>query len=127
MSKVIKTTCPYCGVGCGVIAEQNDDGQFTIVGDPEHPANFGRLCSKGAALADTLSLEGRLLAPEIDGKVESWNTVLNTVASRFQTIIEEHGPESVAVQSDQYLPPKALFLKLYINTAHTTHLDQYLQ
>lgn len=123
MSKVIKTTCPYCGVGCGVIAEQNDDGQFTIVGDPEHPANFGRLCSKGAALADTLSLEGRLLAPEIDGKVESWNTVLNTVASRFQTIIEEHGPESVAfyvsgqlLTEDYYVANK--LMKGFIGTAN---------
>ncbi len=50
MAQEIKTTCPYCGVGCGVIARVGDDGAVSVKGDPEHPANFGRLCSKGSAL-----------------------------------------------------------------------------
>ena len=58
-----KTTCPYCGVGCGILARPLSDGTAEIAGDPEHPANFGRLCSKGAALGETLSLDGRLLYP----------------------------------------------------------------
>lgn len=123
MSKVIKTTCPYCGVGCGVIAEKNDDGHITISGDLEHPANFGRLCSKGAALADTMNLDGRLLEPEIDGKAQSWDIALNTVASRFQEIIEEHGAESVAfyvsgqlLTEDYYVTNK--LMKGFIGTAN---------
>lgn len=123
MHKSIKTTCPYCGVGCGVIAEKKDDGIITISGDPEHPANFGRLCSKGTALADTLSLDGRLLAPEVDGKVQSWERTLNTVASRFQDIIEEHGPDSVAfyvsgqlLTEDYYVANK--LMKGFIGTAN---------
>ncbi|WP_425627875.1 hypothetical protein [Agrobacterium tumefaciens] len=63
-----KTTCPYCGVGCGVIATVADDGIVSVKGDPDHPANFGRLCSKGSALAETIDLDGRLLHPEIHGK-----------------------------------------------------------
>ena len=59
----VRTTCPYCGVGCGVIARP--DG--SIVGDPDHPANRGRLCSKGAALAETLSDEDRLTRPLLHG------------------------------------------------------------
>ena len=60
-----KTTCPYCGVGCGVIATPDSKGGATIAGDPEHPANFGRLCSKGSALGETLGLGERLLDPMI--------------------------------------------------------------
>ena len=60
-----KTTCPYCGVGCGVLATPDGKGGAAIAGDPDHPANFGRLCSKGSALGETLGLEGRLLHPMI--------------------------------------------------------------
>jgi len=59
MGAEVKTTCPYCGVGCGVIAKVDDTGTVTVKGDPEHPANFGRLCSKGSALAETIDLDGR--------------------------------------------------------------------
>ena len=61
--RAISTTCPYCGVGCGVLAISDDRGGAAISGDPEHPANFGRLCSKGSALGETLSIEARLLYP----------------------------------------------------------------
>ena len=95
-SRAIRTTCPYCGVGCGVLAEVAPDGRTTLRGDPDHPANFGRLCSKGAALSETIGLEGRLLAPEIEGRQASWDEVLDLVASRFSAAIAEHGPDSVA-------------------------------
>jgi assimilatory nitrate reductase catalytic subunit len=88
----VKTTCPYCGVGCGVVARP--DG--AIVGDKTHPANFGRLCSKGAALAETLVDDGRLLHPVIDGARASWDQALDRVANRFRRTIAEHGPDSVA-------------------------------
>jgi assimilatory nitrate reductase catalytic subunit len=88
----VKTTCPYCGVGCGVIASA--DG--TIKGDPDHPANFGRLCSKGSALGETIDLDGRLLAPQIGGVDTDWNQALDLVASRFSEAIRDHGPDSVA-------------------------------
>jgi len=91
MTKTIRSICPYCGVGCGVLATGHE-----IKGDPDHPANFGKLCSKGSALAETLSLEGRLLYPELGGDRVTWNTALDTVAKRFKTTIEEHGPDSVA-------------------------------
>jgi assimilatory nitrate reductase catalytic subunit len=97
MSPPIKTTCPYCGVGCGVLAMPQADGSVAIAGDPEHPANFGRLCSKGSALGETLSLEGRLLHPEVDGRRTDWDTALDRVASTFAGTIAEHGPDSVAI------------------------------
>ena len=93
----VRTTCPYCGVGCGVLATPQPDGSVAIAGDPDHPANFGRLCSKGSALGETLSLEGRLLYPEIEGKRSSWDDALDLVATRFRQAIAEHGPDSVAI------------------------------
>ncbi len=66
--QTIRTTCPYCGVGCGVLASVDDAGQVSVRGDDQHPANLGRLCVKGAALGETTGLAGRLLAPEVDGQ-----------------------------------------------------------
>ncbi len=96
MPKPIRTTCPYCGVGCGVLASVDQAGGITIKGDPDHPANYGRLCSKGAALGETLGTEGRLLYPEIEGTVHSWDNALDYTARKLQTIIAEHGPDAVA-------------------------------
>jgi assimilatory nitrate reductase catalytic subunit len=91
-----RTICPYCGVGCGLLAESTADGQIKLRGDPDHPANFGRLCSKGSALAETIGLEGRLLHPQVRGQRASWDEALNLVASTFSRTIAEHGPDSVA-------------------------------
>lgn len=91
-----KTTCPYCGVGCGVVATRHADGRVTVEGDKDHPANFGRLCSKGAALAETLSLDDRLLYPEIDGVRAGWDESLDLIASTFEKTIAEYGPDAVA-------------------------------
>ncbi len=96
MEREVKTTCPYCGVGCGVIAKVDQAGGVTVKGDPEHPANFGRLCSKGSALAETIDLDGRLLYPEINRKQAAWDGALDLVAQRFSETIAEHGPDAVA-------------------------------
>jgi assimilatory nitrate reductase catalytic subunit len=95
--QTVRTTCPYCGVGCGVLATPQPDGTVKIAGDPDHPANFGRLCSKGSALGETLSLDGRLLHPEINDERASWDEALDLVAARFQAAIAEYGPQSVAI------------------------------
>jgi assimilatory nitrate reductase catalytic subunit len=96
-----RTTCPYCGVGCGVLAKPDGDGGAAISGDSEHPANFGRLCSKGSALGETLGLEDRLLYPMIrvsKGTMEriAWSDALDHVAHRFAHIVKRDGPGAVA-------------------------------
>ncbi len=93
---MICTTCPYCGVGCGIQAQVTDTREVTIKGDARHPANFGRLCSKGTHLGETVSLEGRLLYPHIGGERADWHEALALVAARFAACIREHGPDSVA-------------------------------
>ncbi|MDB5565200.1 MAG: nasA, partial [Tardiphaga sp.] len=99
--RTTRTTCPYCGVGCGVLATPDGSGGAAIAGDPEHPANLGRLCSKGSALGETLGLSERLLHPMIRSSTGAmqqvaWSTALDHVADRFRQIIAEHGPDSVA-------------------------------
>lgn len=97
MGGPVRTTCPYCGVGCGLLVDRDADGAVTVTGDPDHPANFGRLCSKGSALAETIGLEGRLLSPRIGGRDAEWDEALDLVASHFSAAIAEHGPDSVAI------------------------------
>ena len=96
MSEAIRTTCAYCGVGCGILATPDGKGGIAIKGDPDHPANRGRLCSKGTHLGDTVGLEGRLLHPMIRGRRASWDKALAAVAKRFAETIAKHGPDSVA-------------------------------
>ncbi len=92
----VRTTCPYCGVGCGLIAQADPGGDIRFEGDSAHPANFGRICSKGAALGDTLDLDGRLLHPEIGGRRTSWDEALDAVALGFARTARESGPDSIA-------------------------------
>ncbi len=94
--KKTKTTCPYCGVGCGVVVTVDADNSLAVSGDTDHPANFGRLCSKGAALAETLGPSNRLLSPSLNGVDISWETATRTIADKFSETVREHGPDAVA-------------------------------
>lgn len=97
----VRTTCPYCGVGCGVLAAPDGRGGAVIAGDPAHPANRGRLCSKGTALGETLSLDGRLLRPKLRNATGAladadWPSALDAVANGLRRIIARDGPEAIA-------------------------------
>ncbi len=92
----IRSTCPYCGVGCGVKLRADGAGGLLVEGDPEHPANKGRLCSKGLALGETVGLDERLLAPRVNGTETGWDDALDRVAGQFSGTIAKHGPDSVA-------------------------------
>ncbi|HUP92454.1 MAG TPA: molybdopterin-dependent oxidoreductase [Solimonas sp.] len=114
----VRSTCPYCGVGCGVLASARE-----VVGDPQHPANAGKLCVKGSALGETLGLEGRLLYPEVEKQRVSWDTALAHVADGFRKMIAEHGPDAVAfyvsgqlLTEDYYVANK--LMKGYIGSAN---------
>jgi len=118
-----RTTCPYCGVGCGVIARPQPDGAVQILGDPDHPANHGRLCSKGSALGETLGLKHRLLQPLVDGEPASWELALDRVAQGFDRIRTAHGADAVAfyisgqlLTEDYYVANK--LMKGYLGTAN---------
>ncbi|PHR54580.1 MAG: nitrate reductase [Robiginitomaculum sp.] len=119
----VKTTCAYCGVGCGIIARVENDEIVSVRGDEDHPANFGRLCAKGMSLHETMGQKHRILHPQIDGKRASWDTAIKKIADKFRTVIEEHGPESVAfyvsgqcLTEDYYVANK--LMKGYVGAAN---------
>ncbi|MEL6959694.1 MAG: molybdopterin-dependent oxidoreductase, partial [Pseudomonadota bacterium] len=122
-----RSTCPYCGVGCGVLLTPDGNGGLLVQGDPEHPANFGKLCSKGSALGDTVgeavNRGYRLRAPMMHGREVSWDTALQEVADRFKATIELHGPDACAfyvsgqlLTEDYYVANK--LIKGFIGTAN---------
>jgi assimilatory nitrate reductase catalytic subunit len=97
----VKSTCCYCGVGCGVLIDTAEGAITGVRGDPDHPANRGRLCSKGQALHLTTGLSGRALYPEARctrkeprSRLE-WSDALDYLADRFADTIEQHGPDAV--------------------------------
>ena len=101
-NQITASTCCYCGVGCGVLIEHDGEKILGVAGDPSHPANFGKLCSKGSTLHLTGDLDARALYPELrlgKGLARSrtdWDSALDHAANRFAETIREHGPDSVA-------------------------------
>lgn len=119
-----RTTCPYCGVGCGIEVTFDGDPQSArIAGDLNHPANHGRLCSKGAALAQTLELNHRLITPVVNGQSSTWTNATGLIARRFTDSIRDYGKDSVAfyvsgqlLTEDYYVANK--LMKGYIGSAN---------
>ena len=105
LNQETKSTCCYCGTGCGVIIDSDGEKIIDVRGDPDHPANFGKLCTKGTTLALTMAPAAhaaRARHPELrktkQGARETagWDSTLEFLADRFAATIKEHGPDSVA-------------------------------
>ena len=127
MSDVIKqtkSTCCYCGVGCGVIISSQNDKIIDVKGDPNHPANYGRLCTKGSTLHLTAKLDDRLLYPEMRTSRDApraratWDESLDFVVEKFAKTIETHGPDSVAF----YISGQLLTEDYYVFNKHAKGL-----
>ncbi|MDP3586015.1 MAG: molybdopterin-dependent oxidoreductase [Thiobacillus sp.] len=128
---VVSSVCCYCGTGCGVLIEA-DAGKITGVrGDPAHPANRGKLCTKGAALALSAQASGRALYPELRAdrasprRRVSWDAALDHAAEKFRTVILEHGPDAVAFYISGQLTTEAyyVFNKLAKGLIGTNNVD----
>ena len=137
-AKTVNTTCPYCGVGCGVTVTVQTTAlgqKVSVTGDVNHPSNFGKLCIKGSHLADTLGLETRVLVPMLGRKVDTehtyaythrstdWDTATDLIANKFQQCIDQYGRDSIAfyvsgqlLTEDYYVVNK--FVKGYLGTAN---------
>lgn len=121
--RCISTTCPYCGVGCGIDVSVKNGRAVKLEGRPEHPANFGRLCVKGTNLLATNDHTKRLLQPEVHGQLCDWPKAITTVADKFNNIIAQHGAGAVAfyvsgqlLTEDYYVANK--LMKGYIGSAN---------
>ncbi|MGH9011000.1 MAG: molybdopterin-dependent oxidoreductase, partial [Acidimicrobiia bacterium] len=95
----VRTTCGYCSVGCGMLIGVRDGKAVAVQGDPDHPVNQGRLCPKGLTEHHTIGADGRLLHPTVDGQRATWDEAVDRLVSGFTRLMEEHGPDSVAVLS----------------------------
>ena len=132
---VTRATCPYCGTGCGVLIESRQGRIIKVKGDPQHPANFGRLCTKGSTLhltaADHVSRQARLLTPMAratrgaEPTPLSWDTALEQAADRFARIIREHGPQAVGFYGSGQLLTEDYYVlnKLVKGLIGTNNLD----
>lgn len=121
----IKTTCPYCGVGCGVEATIDAESNqiIAVSGDTSHPANFGKLCVKGSALHETMGEQGRLTHPMVAGKKADWSSAIQAVADRLSEVRDQYGPQAIAfylsgqiLTEDYYVANK--LAKGFIGTGH---------
>ncbi len=133
--KEVKTTCCYCGTGCGVIATTDGDTITAVRGDPDHPANFGRLCTKGSTLHLTmqpaLQQQARLLVPQLRASRSasraevSWDEAAGYVASQIAETIHRHGPDSIGIYvSGQLLTEDYyVFNKLAKGLLRTNNID----
>ena len=99
----IKSICPYCGVGCGVVLKAEDGRLTGLATDPQHPVSRGTLCPKGSTAHEFVYHEDRLTQPMVrvgDSLVPvSWDEAYDYIASKFREIIERYGPESVGLIS----------------------------
>ncbi|MDP2018311.1 nitrate reductase [Hydrogenophaga sp.] len=104
-STTTRSTCPYCGVGCGVLIDSVGSQITGVRGDPEHPANFGKLCTKGQTLhltaSPAITLQTRLLQPMqrlqrgAPAQAMAWDAALDLATERFAQTIDAHGPDAV--------------------------------
>ena len=128
---VVSSVCCYCGTGCGVLIETDAGRIAGVRGDPAHPANAGKLCTKGATLHLAARASGRAWFPELRADRASprarvdWNTALDHVAERFNALIREHGPDAVAFYISGQLTTEAyyVFNKLAKGLIGTNNID----
>jgi anaerobic selenocysteine-containing dehydrogenase len=112
----VKTYCPYCGVGCGLLAGMKSGSVAKIKGDPDHPSSLGDLCLKAVYLPETLSTPDRLLYPQMrrcqDGPFTrvSWETAIKFLAERFRDIIDKHGRDAVAFYGSGQLTTEEYYI-----------------
>ncbi len=127
----VSTVCPYCGVGCGLILQVENERVSGVRGNPAHPANFGRLCTKGATVAETIHVPGRLTSAQTRLSREhtfapiGTEEALDQVAEEIRTTLETHGPDAVAFYISGQLSTETQYLanKLAKGFLRTNHID----
>ena len=128
---VVSSVCCYCGTGCGVLIEVEAGKVSGVRGDPAHPANRGKLCTKGATLALSAQASGRALYPELRAdrasprQRVSWDAALDHIAEKFRSVIRDHGPDAVAFYISGQLTTEAyyVFNKLARGLIGTNNVD----
>ncbi|MBW7457932.1 molybdopterin-dependent oxidoreductase, partial [Paenibacillus sepulcri] len=130
-TKQVKSVCPYCGVGCGIVLEVADNRVVKVKGDKDHPANFGRLCTKGSTCAQAITESGRMEyayrrpgRPAEPGQIGIDDAIRET-ASRLRAILDEHGPDALSfyVSGQMSLESQYLINKLAKGFVRTNNIE----
>ena len=127
----VRSVCPYCGVGCGIVMQVENGRVAKVTGDKNHPANFGRLCSKGFTCAEPLTAPDRLASAFVrNSRAEKLQPLpldeaLAQTAARLKKIVSEHGPDAVALYVSGQLSMEAQYLagKLAKGFLRTNNID----
>ena len=130
-SQNVRTVCPYCGVGCGMVLHVENGRIAKVSGDKNHPANFGRLCTKGVTCAEALTAKDRLTAAfmrenrSAEMKKTSAGAAIAEAAARFKNIISQHGPDAIAFYVSGQISMEAQYLanKLCKGFLGTNNID----
>lgn len=115
-SRTVRSVCPYCGVGCGLLMEVEDNRVLKVSGDKQHPSNFGRLCTKGTTCAQPISAPGRLqhaylrAGRQLEPAQVGLDEAILTAASRLRAILDEHGPDALALYVSGQMSLEAQYL-----------------
>lgn len=123
----VKSVCPYCGVGCGIVLEVSDNRVLKVTGDKEHPTNFGRLCTKGNTCAQAIAESGRMeyaykrLARKKEPVRAGMADVIKETAQRLRSIVDKYGPDAMSFYVSGQMSLEAQYLvnklaKGYIRT-----------
>ncbi len=116
VAQSVRTVCPYCGVGCGMVLETRDDRVVKLTGDKHHPANGGRLCTKGTTAAEVLRAPGRMATAyrrAVRGAdAQPWpvDEAIAETARRLRAILDEHGPDALALYVSGQMSIEAQYL-----------------
>jgi sulfite reductase (NADPH) flavoprotein alpha-component len=127
----VRSVCPYCGVGCGIVMEVEDGKVTKLSGDKAHPTNFGRLCTKGSTAAQAITANGRMDKAYIrqpgsqDHVPVAIDTAINETARRLRGILDAHGPDAIAfyVSGQMSLEAQYLANKLAKGFVRTQHIE----
>ncbi|WP_397448618.1 molybdopterin-dependent oxidoreductase [Pseudomonas sp. NA-150] len=130
-NKTVRSVCPYCGVGCGIVMQVADNRVVKVTGDTTHPSNFGRLCTKGTtsgqAIADSGRMEYAYLRHERsrDPVRTPIDQAISETARRLRGILDQHGPDALAfyVSGQMSLEAQYLANKLAKGFVRTPHIE----
>ncbi|WP_282874481.1 bifunctional nitrate reductase/sulfite reductase flavoprotein subunit alpha [Pseudomonas peli] len=115
-NKTVRSVCPYCGVGCGIVMQVENGKIAKVSGDQQHPSNFGRLCTKGSTCAQPLNESGRMQHAYLrsersrDPGQIAMDAAISAAAARLRAILDEHGPDAIALYVSGQMSLEAQYL-----------------
>ncbi|PJK32710.1 reductase [Pseudomonas sp. S10E 269] len=127
----IRSVCPYCGVGCGIVMQVEHNKVVKVIGDKAHPTNFGRLCTKGTTCGQAIADSGRMenayvrQAREHDPVRLAMDTAISETARRLRHVLDTHGPDALAfyVSGQMSLESQYLINKLAKGFVRTANIE----